>query len=72
MGHVGKETHQLAKRTIGWSPRHGLQSIVGTVWNWHSKYLPALTGQSGQRYQFPQRRQFGASTQFVNTIIAKI
>jgi UDP-glucose 4-epimerase len=31
----------LAKRTIGWSPRHDLQSIIGTAWNWHSKYLPA-------------------------------
>jgi UDP-glucose 4-epimerase len=31
----------LAKRTIGWSPRHDLHSIVDTAWNWHSKYLPA-------------------------------
>jgi UDP-glucose 4-epimerase len=31
----------LAKRTIGWSPRHDLQSIIGTAWNWHSNYLPA-------------------------------
>ena len=31
----------LARRTIGWSPRHDLQSIVGTAWNWHSNYLPA-------------------------------
>jgi UDP-glucose 4-epimerase len=31
----------LAKRTIGWSPRHNLQSIIGTAWNWHSNHLPA-------------------------------
>jgi UDP-glucose 4-epimerase len=31
----------LAKRTIGWSPQHDLQSIIGTAWNWHSNYLPA-------------------------------
>jgi UDP-glucose 4-epimerase len=31
----------LARRTIGWSPRHDLQSIVGTAWNWHSNFLPA-------------------------------
>ena len=31
----------LARRTIGWSPRHDLQSIVGTAWNWHSNSLPA-------------------------------
>jgi UDP-glucose 4-epimerase len=31
----------LAKRTIGWSPRHDLKSIIDTAWNWHSKYLPA-------------------------------
>jgi UDP-glucose 4-epimerase len=31
----------LAKQTIGWSPKHDLQSIVGTAWNWHSNYLPA-------------------------------
>lgn len=31
----------LAKRTIGWSPRHDLKSIIDTAWNWHSNYLPA-------------------------------
>jgi UDP-glucose 4-epimerase len=31
----------LARRTIGWSPRNDLQSIVGTAWNWHSNFLPA-------------------------------
>ena len=31
----------LAKRMIGWSPRHDLRSIIGTAWNWHSNYLPA-------------------------------
>jgi UDP-glucose 4-epimerase len=31
----------LAKRTIGWSPRHDLQSIIETAWNWHSNHLPA-------------------------------
>jgi UDP-glucose 4-epimerase len=31
----------LARRTIGWSPRHNLQSIISTAWNWHSNYLPA-------------------------------
>jgi UDP-glucose 4-epimerase len=30
----------LANRTIGWSPRHDLRSIIGTAWNWHSNYLP--------------------------------
>jgi len=31
----------LARRTIGWTPRHDLNSIIETAWNWHSKYLPA-------------------------------
>jgi len=31
----------LAKRMIGWSPRHDLRSIIGTAWNWHANYLPA-------------------------------
>lgn len=31
----------LARQTIGWSPRHDLQSIISTAWNWHSNYLPA-------------------------------
>jgi len=31
----------LARRTIGWSPRHDLRSIIDTAWNWHSKFLPA-------------------------------
>src|SRR5258708_17644455 len=31
----------LARRTIGWSPGHDLQSIIETAWNWHSNYLPA-------------------------------
>jgi UDP-glucose 4-epimerase len=30
----------LASRTIGWSPRHDLQSIIETAWNWHSNHLP--------------------------------
>jgi UDP-glucose 4-epimerase len=30
----------LAKRTIGWSPRHDLQSIIGSAWNWHSNHQP--------------------------------
>jgi UDP-glucose 4-epimerase len=30
----------LARRTIGWSPRHDLQSIIGTAWNWHSRFFP--------------------------------
>ena len=30
----------LARRTIGWSPRRDLQSIIDTAWNWHSNYLP--------------------------------
>jgi UDP-glucose 4-epimerase len=33
--------NSLANRTIGWSPRHDLQSIIDTAWNWHSNYLPA-------------------------------
>ena len=31
----------LARATIGWLPRHDLQSIIDSAWNWHSKYLPA-------------------------------
>ena len=31
----------LARRTIAWSPRHDLQSIIGTARTWHSNYLPA-------------------------------
>jgi UDP-glucose 4-epimerase len=31
----------LARQTIGWSPRHDLQSIIGTAWNWHSRFFPA-------------------------------
>jgi len=27
----------LAKRAIGWSPRHSLDSIVETAWRWHSQ-----------------------------------
>jgi UDP-glucose 4-epimerase len=30
----------LAKRTIGWSPLHDLQSIIETAWNWHANHLP--------------------------------
>lgn len=30
----------LARRTIGWSPRHNLGSIISTAWNWHSNHLP--------------------------------
>ncbi|HTO66324.1 MAG TPA: UDP-glucose 4-epimerase GalE [Bradyrhizobium sp.] len=30
----------LAKETIGWSPRHDLQSIIETAWNWHANHLP--------------------------------
>jgi UDP-glucose 4-epimerase len=33
--------NSLAKRTIGWSPRHDLKSIIGTAWNWHSNHMPA-------------------------------
>lgn len=31
----------LASRTLGWSPRHDLQSVIETAWNWHSHHLPA-------------------------------
>ena len=31
----------LANQTIGWSPRHDLQSIIETAWNWHTNHLPA-------------------------------
>jgi UDP-glucose 4-epimerase len=31
----------LARRTIDWSPRHNLQSIIGSAWNWHSNYQSA-------------------------------
>jgi UDP-glucose 4-epimerase len=30
----------LARQTIGWSPRHDLQSIIETAWNWHANHLP--------------------------------
>jgi UDP-glucose 4-epimerase len=33
--------NDLAKRTIGWSPRHDLKSIIGSAWNWHANHLPA-------------------------------
>jgi UDP-glucose 4-epimerase len=29
----------LALRTIGWTPKHDLQSIIATAWNWHSNHL---------------------------------
>jgi UDP-glucose 4-epimerase len=32
----------LAKRIIGWSPRHDLRSIIDTACNWHLNHLPAL------------------------------
>jgi UDP-glucose 4-epimerase len=32
----------LARRIIGWSPRHDLRSIIDTAYNWHSNHLPAL------------------------------
>jgi UDP-glucose 4-epimerase len=31
----------LALRTLGWSPRHDLHSIIETAWNWHANHLPA-------------------------------
>jgi UDP-glucose 4-epimerase len=31
----------LAKTTIGWSPRHDLQSIIRSAWNWHRNHPPA-------------------------------
>ena len=30
----------LAYHTIGWSPRHDLQSILATAWHWHANHLP--------------------------------
>jgi len=30
----------LAYQTIGWAPRHDLQSILATAWHWHSNHLP--------------------------------
>jgi UDP-glucose 4-epimerase len=30
----------LAKRCIGWSPRHDLTSIIDTAWNWHANFSP--------------------------------
>ncbi|WP_102961331.1 UDP-glucose 4-epimerase GalE [Mangrovicella endophytica] len=29
--------NRLARTVLGWSPRHDLQSIVDTAWNWHSQ-----------------------------------
>jgi UDP-glucose 4-epimerase len=37
--------NSLARSTIGWTPRHDLISIVQSAWNWHSKYMPALSSQ---------------------------
>jgi UDP-glucose 4-epimerase len=30
--------NNLAHSILGWTPRHDLQSIIRTAWNWHSKY----------------------------------
>ncbi|MBV9565485.1 MAG: UDP-glucose 4-epimerase GalE [Bradyrhizobium sp.] len=30
-----------ARRTIGWAPRHDLNSIIETALNWHANHLPA-------------------------------
>ena len=30
----------LARQTISWSPKHDLESIIATAWNWHSNHLP--------------------------------
>jgi UDP-glucose 4-epimerase len=27
----------LARETLGWTPRHDLDSIIATAWNWHSR-----------------------------------
>jgi UDP-glucose 4-epimerase len=27
----------LARETLGWTPRHGLDSIIESAWNWHSR-----------------------------------
>lgn len=32
----------LARKTIGWSPQHDLESIIRTASNWHSNCLPKL------------------------------
>jgi UDP-glucose 4-epimerase len=32
--------NSLAKRTVGWAPRHDLNSIIETAWNWHARHLP--------------------------------
>src|ERR1700676_1972622 len=32
--------NSLARRTIGWAPRHDRETIIETAWNWHSNYLP--------------------------------
>ncbi|MBR0963760.1 UDP-glucose 4-epimerase GalE [Bradyrhizobium diazoefficiens] len=33
--------NSLALRTIGWSTRHDLNSIIETAWRWHANHLPA-------------------------------
>lgn len=38
----------LARRTIGWSPRRDLRSIIETAWNWHSNYLPRHSGRASK------------------------
>ena len=32
--------NRLAKRCIGWAPRHDLTSIIDTAWNWHANFSP--------------------------------
>jgi UDP-glucose 4-epimerase len=34
--------NSLAKDTIGWAPKHDLESIIRTASNWHSNCLPGL------------------------------
>ncbi len=34
--------NSLAKETIGWTPKHDLESIIRTASNWHSNCLPGL------------------------------
>ena len=43
----------LARRTIGWSPRRDLRSIIDTAWNWHSNYLPRQSGGASKKFIAP-------------------
>ena len=56
--------NRLAKRIIGWSPRHDLKSIIDTAWNWHSNNFPANPSPQRQKTDVPEPRQLSGSARF--------